>query len=257
MRFRQARHDDSALAHAGERPSAGMRAGKGEILVDLVRQQPEIVRAAQRGNRLDLRAGKDRARRIVRAVDPQHPGLRRDRAGKRVEIGMEAAFRAQGKRDHSRAAGADDTLVSGINRLADDDLVTRPGEALHRTVEAALGARHDRDVVGCARLPAAPRHPRRDRFPQCRIADRRRISGAAIAHGADHRLDRYGRRLLVGIADRQKDDVLARLLTPPCLDMDVPGSGASAGNAPDERRKTHRAASVNTRRRRRPAAVGR
>ena len=46
MRFRQARHDDSALGHAGERPGAGMRADKGEILIDFVRQQPEIVLAA-------------------------------------------------------------------------------------------------------------------------------------------------------------------------------------------------------------------
>ena len=154
---------------------------------------------------------------------------------------MEAAFGAQRKGNHPRAAGADDALVSGIDRLAHADLVTRPGEALHRGIEAALGAGHDRDVVGGAGLAAAPRHARRDRFAQRRIADRRGVAGAAIAQCRDGRVDHRLGRLLVGIADRQKDDVLAGFLPAPRLSMDRPGGGAAPGNALDQRREPHHA----------------
>jgi hypothetical protein len=75
-------------------------------------------------------------------------------------------------------------------------------------------------------LAAALRHPRRDRLAQRRKADDCGIASAVVAQRGDGRLDDYFRRLLVGITDSQEDDVLARLLPPPRLDMDGPGIGA-------------------------------
>ena len=115
------------------------------------------------------------------------PGARGDRRRQRVDIGVKSPVRPQRHGHHAGAAGADHRLVGGVDRLGHDDLVARPGEALHGAVKPALGARHDRDIVGGARPPAAARHPRRDRRAQCRVADDRGIAGAAAAQRRDGR----------------------------------------------------------------------
>src|SRR5262249_6634850 len=137
-----------------------MRPRKSEVFVDFVRQQPEIVLAAQGGDRLDFSTAEDGAGRVVRTVDPDDSGLWRDRAGKSVEIGAKATFRPQRKGDHACAGRTDDTLISRVDRLADNDLVAGAREALHRAIEAALRAGHDGDIVGGAGLATAPRDPR-------------------------------------------------------------------------------------------------
>src|SRR5258708_544963 len=72
VRLGQARDDDGALGHAGKAPRADMRAGEGKVLVDLVRQQPQIVASAQPGDRLDLAPAQPGSGPVVRAVDPHH-----------------------------------------------------------------------------------------------------------------------------------------------------------------------------------------
>ena len=224
-----------------------MRPGKGEIFINLV------GRAAT--NRAHGRAR--RSPRSPRAVNTApvglcglliqiDPGPRRDRRGEGVEVGTKAGSgRADG--DHVRAAGADHDLIGGVDRLGHDGLVARPGEALQRAVEAALGPGHDDDVVGGAGLAGAPRDPRRDRLaqpPDSRWSARNRCrwrneSTVASMTG--------GGRRLVGIADGQEDDVVAR-----------PHAGASprcgstrrrrpAGDAVDQRREAHAAVQLNSR----------
>ena len=142
--------------------------------------------------------------------------------------------------DHARAAGADDPFIGRVDRLGDDDLVTRAGEALQCAIEPALGPRHDGDVVNTARLPGAPRDPRRDRLAHRRIAENRRITGAVPAQRRHGRLDdRFG-RFLIGVADGQEDDVLAGIAALCGFVMDGPGAGAVPGDPLDERRIAHR-----------------
>jgi hypothetical protein len=72
-----------------------MRPGEGEVLVDLVRQQPQIAPAANRTDPGDLLWSKHGPGRVVRRVAPQDAGSRRDRRGDAVDIRMEAAIRAE------------------------------------------------------------------------------------------------------------------------------------------------------------------
>src|SRR5205085_4495332 len=100
-----------ALGHAGQRPRADMRAGEGEILVDLVGEQPEIVLATERGDRLDLAAIEDRPGRVVRTVDPEQPGPPGDGPREGGEGGGKAALRAQRDIDQAGTARPADGLV--------------------------------------------------------------------------------------------------------------------------------------------------
>ena len=152
---------------------------------------------------------------------------------------MKASIGAQRHRHQAGAARADHRLVGVVDRLGHDHLVAGAGEAMQCAKDPALGAgRHD-DIVGAARAPGAPLEARRDRLPHARVADNRGVSGAMPAQRLDRRVDdRLGRRL-VGIADGQKDDVLARVAQPRRLDVNAPGAGAPARDAIDQRREPH------------------
>jgi hypothetical protein len=64
---------------------------------------------------------------------------------------------------HLRPARRNHPLVSGVDRLGNDDLVVRSDQGLQRAIKPALGARGDHDVVGGAGLAGAARETRRDR----------------------------------------------------------------------------------------------
>ncbi len=54
------------------------------------------------------------------------------------------------------------------------------------------------------------------------------------AQRIDRRVDDRRRRRLIGIADCQKNDILALVAQPCRLHVDAPGAGAPPGNAIDQ-----------------------
>ena len=66
---------------------------------------------------------------------------------------MKTSIGPQGKRHQLRAARADDGLVGRVDRLADNDLVTWAGEALHRAIDTTLRPGHDRDIIAVQGWP--------------------------------------------------------------------------------------------------------
>ncbi len=239
MRFGEARHHHAALRHAGQAARAQMRPGEGEILIDLVGEQPEIVAPGERCDGLDLRAGEDGAGRVVRAVEPQHARPRRHPPRQRREIGMEAGLGQQRHGHQRRAGGAGHGLISGIGRLEGDDLVAGPGDAVQCSIESGLGSRHDRHILGGGCRAGAALYPGGDGGAQRGQADDRRIAGFVALQrghgGRDHRLG----RALVGIADGQQQHVAAFGALALGVEMHAPGPGAAAGDAADQWRELH------------------
>src|SRR5262249_34952577 len=69
-RFREAGHDQGAIAHAGKARDADVLVlAIDEIVEALIRDDPEIVAAGDLRDRAELFVRKDTARRIVRRVD--------------------------------------------------------------------------------------------------------------------------------------------------------------------------------------------
>src|SRR5215468_8640827 len=191
-----------------------MRAGEGEVFIDLVGEEPQVALATNFSDAGYFLGGKDDAGRVVRAVDPDDAGARCYRLRYRVEVGMEAAIRPQRDHDEPGAAGADDPTVGGVNRLRHYDFVAGAGEALQSAEEAPLSARGHDHILGTARLPGAILESRGNRCANTRKSDGCRITGAMPAQRLDRCLDDWKRRLLVGIAHSQKNYVPTHVAQP-------------------------------------------
>jgi hypothetical protein len=104
---------------------------EGEVLVDLVGDDDEVVFDREPGDAGPLLRVEDHAGRVVRAVQQHHLGTRRDQAGQAVEVDAEVG-RAQGD-GHSHAAGhleAGDVGV--VVRLEAEHLVAGVDEGQQR-----------------------------------------------------------------------------------------------------------------------------
>src|SRR6516164_7167997 len=218
-----------------------MRPGEGEVFIDLVRQEPQIVLPAQRGNAGDLVGGEYGTGRIMRAVDPDDARSWRHRAGETVEVGVKTFLGAQRHIHHARTARPDDTGIGTIDRLRQDHLIAGSGEAVDRAKKPALGSGCQDDIVGAARLAGASMHPLSDSRADLRIADDRRIAGAVAPQCLDRRVEDGCGGCLVGIADSQKDHLVTGLAAAHSFRVNVPGPGLFARDAVDKWRETHNA----------------
>ena len=59
---------------------------KPDLLIDFIADDEDITFAAQSGDELEFVAGKDLAGRIVRRVQQEHAGIRRNRPFKRLTV---------------------------------------------------------------------------------------------------------------------------------------------------------------------------
>ncbi len=80
--------------------------------------------------------------------------------------------------------------------------------------------------------------------------------GASSAQRGVRRLDDHGRRLEVGVADREHDHVLAPRAALRGQAVDVPGLGVVPGQSIGERRETHAPDGSGASQRRRPVTIG-
>jgi hypothetical protein len=180
-----------------------------DVLVDLVGDRDDVPRAAEGGDRLELVAAEDLAGGVVRRVDDDRPGLRRERRGELVGIERPAG-RAQ-RHVPGRGARQDGVrAVVLVERLEDDHLVAGiddPEQAGDHRLGRSAADRHLR--VGVDRHAVAPRPVAGDGLAQDAGAPGHRILVHVAVDGpAGGRLD-LGRRGEVGEALREVDGAVA------------------------------------------------
>ena len=195
-----------------------------ERAVDLVRDEPEIVAPAKLGERLHLGAPDHGAGGIVGAVDQHRAGPGADGGGDVGGLQAEAAGGIKPDAAHGGAGRADHGFVGHVHGLRHDDLVARVQQAQHRREQGALGAGHDHDVLRPHRLAGQPAMAPGDGGAQGRVADDVGVMGAAVVEGGFGRGDDGRRRVEVGLADREHDDVLAAAPALHRLEMHGPGA---------------------------------
>src|SRR5437899_2197017 len=120
-------------------------------------------------------------------------------------------------------------------------ITSSPGPARHCSaqnrppwapgVTTTLSALHGRPVRRWKRAAIASRY--------LRIANDRGVSGPVSPQRLDGAIDNRPRCCLIGVANRQDDDVVAKVAFVRRLHVNTPGGGALAGDAACERRKPH------------------
>ena len=205
MALRQRIDDQRALRHAVQRARRDVLAAA-QRPVDLVGQQPEIAPAAQLGDRLERGARIDRAGRVVRRVEQDRLGLRRQRLLDRCGARLEAVLGRRLDDGEIGAGSAECAGVCGVVGRHDDRMVARVEHALHGSVERRLAARRGDHLCGRGGDAGGARRDLGHRFAQCRNAGELRVVVMAGAHRGDASLDGLGRRVEIMVADRQHDD---------------------------------------------------
>jgi hypothetical protein len=133
-----------------------------------------------------------RGARVVRAVDDDEPGARRDGRCDAREVGPEAARRE--RHAHHGATGELDVgRVAVVAGLEHDHLVARVHTGQHGGQDGLRGAGGDGDlaagvVAAAVQLLDLGRHP----FAQGRHAGHRRVLVVALGHGGVHVFQQLG-----------------------------------------------------------------
>jgi hypothetical protein len=156
----------------GRRDRAGRGASEGHagedqslhtLRRDRIQRSCSRARAPARGDR----RAQDGAGRVVRAVEEQDAGARRDAGGDVGDLHPEAVFGAQGHGNQWPRLG-DQAFVGGIHRVADQHLIPRLGQRAQDGVERGLGAGQAHHLVAhrsraragrCSGRQGPRRHP--------------------------------------------------------------------------------------------------
>ena len=160
-----------------------------DVLVDLVRKHHDVGAAHQFDQALHVGGGPQRAGGIVRRVDEDHPGARRDRRAQAIPIDREIG-RIQGH-VHAHSAGqVDGRLIAVVAGIEHDHFVARTHHRQHG-IEDRLGrAAGDGDFrFRAGGVAVAGQGLLGDGLAQGRYARHRRILVLAVAHGARQRFD--------------------------------------------------------------------
>ena len=210
VRLREARDADDELLGALDGEHARVRApAEHERRVDLVRDEPQVVLAAQLAEARERLGGHAHAGRVVRGREHDRARALRDRGLDLGHVEPEVALGAQ-RHVHRRGARAgEDAGVGRVERLRDDDLVALAEDAQADREERRLRAREEDDAPPVDGPPGPGRDALGDRLEQRHVALRERVVRATGAHARDGGVDHDVRRVEVGVADRQHDDVVA------------------------------------------------
>ena len=205
----------------------------GEVLVDLVGEDPDAVLGGPAADLLDLRAGVDGAGRVGRRHEDQRLGPRRAGRLQLVDAHPEAAG-GGGQDRHGHAAGQGDRLGIGRPvRGGQQHLVARVDHGrdgvVHRVL-AAVGDEHVGRVDLQARVaPGLDRH-RLTKILQAADGGVLVVLGIA-ARGRGRLHDVFGGRE-VGLPGAEADDPLARGPQGPGLGRDRQGGRGRDGPDP-------------------------
>ena len=163
------------------------------------------------GDRLELGLGVGGAGRVRRRVEDDPLGARRDRLLQRLRLHLEAVLHAR-RHDHRLAAGEQHHVrIADPVRRRDDDLVAGVERHHQRVVEHLLAAGRDDDLVRLVVEVVLALELADDRLLELRQAlDRGVLRRPAALDRLDRRLLDVVRRVEVGLAGAEPDDVAAR-----------------------------------------------
>ena len=123
------------------------------VLVHLVADHRNIRAAQQRRQRLHVLARPYRCCRIVRRVDHDGAGARRDECAHTFPVGP-VVGKAQPRIHRHTAIQADHRFIAVVHRLEDDDLITRMHDRGERGLNGLCGARCHGDLGANIVFPA-------------------------------------------------------------------------------------------------------
>ena len=183
----------------------------GQAVVDLVAVDEQVVADGDVRQRVGDVVRQDGPGRVARVAQEQRLGPGRDRRLDGGRVQREVVLEAGRDVTHDAAGEDDGRDVRHVRRFVEDDLVTRVARRAQRQVDR-LG-RPDRDqqlggrvvVDAVSRLEVARQGP-----PQLERPEVAGVVGAALAQALHARLDDDPRRVEVGLADAQADDVVHR-----------------------------------------------
>jgi hypothetical protein len=202
--FRQRPHDQGPFRHAGQRARGQVFARPELCVVDLVRDQPEVVVAHHAGHILQRAAGVDGSGRVVGRIDQQRPRARR--AGCDFPcLGLEPGFGAGRHRHVARAGRADRARVGGVIGVAVKAGVAGVERYHMRGEKCRLPARRHHHVFGSGGDAGTRRHPFGDGAAQVGLARADRVAGVARPRAGRHRVKNAGIGADVVFADGQVD----------------------------------------------------
>ena len=206
-RLREAVEHERALEHPGHR-----RDRRG---VDVVRDAPvHLVTQHPRGCLEDRGGGPphvglrdDTAGRVLRRVEDDEAGAVAEQRVELVGVEAEPPLLAQRQRHRRRTGEADGRLVDREARVGVDHLVTRPGGGEDGEEEERLRTGRDENALGIDGQAARRGDRRRRGLPQHRQPGRLAVMRLARPDRRDPCLRDMLRRLEVGLADLEVDDV--------------------------------------------------
>ena len=192
--FRHRPHDQSMLRHPVQRARREMRTLPDLRVVNLVRDQPHVVIAADLRDAFKRFAGIDNAGGVVGRVHQQRRGVGLFRSGgNHVRTGLERIFRTGGDRMGQGADTADRTGVGGVIGIDIKRCIAGVAGRHMRGKQRALTTRRDQHIVARRRHTGTFLQPRGHGIAQTRGAGDGRIPCVTGQSGAVHILqDRCG-----------------------------------------------------------------
>ena len=179
-----------------------------QVLVHVVGHNPDMLVLEQHvGDLAEVALGIGGARRVRRRVQDQPFRARRDR---RVEIlgpHLEAVILGAGDRHRIAVAQQHHLRVRHPIGGRNHNLVAGAQSRAERVVEHLLAAAADRDLGGLVIEPVLALELAADRALQLDAAVEDGIAGLAVLDRADAGLADIGRRVEIGLALRERDDV--------------------------------------------------
>jgi hypothetical protein len=155
VRLRQRRGDHRAVGQVGLVEGGGERAVEDQRFIDLVAQDPQVMRPGHGADGADVVAGEHRAGGVVRRIEKDHPRGRRHRARHVGGVEPEAAVLPQRHRHGDGAGGAHQAVVGGVAGVGHQHFVAGFHQRRQQQVQRALRARHPDELVGAHRAAAA------------------------------------------------------------------------------------------------------
>ena len=169
------------------------RAGVGEIAVDLVGEQRNVVRVGELDERAACLGRIGRTGWIVGIDDDERARGGRDQAADVIEIGLPPVRRVRPVEDRARANLRENSRVQRVGRRGHEHFVPAFRERGQGQLDALGGAGSDDDAIGRDRH-AASGQLGGNRLARGKDAHRRGVAVAAVAHRAVHRFDQMRRR---------------------------------------------------------------
>ena len=179
-----------------------------QILVDLVRDQDQVVLLGEAGDGGDLVPGPDPAARIVgRAEDDHADAAPGDRGAGGVEVDpVQPVLDRHRRLDHPALVRADHAGEGVVDRGEQQDAVAGGGEGVERDRDGRDDARRRKDPVGLDRPAVARRHPARDRAPPRPVVAH--VAEDAVVDVVAKRLQHAVRRAEIAVGDPHRQAVV-------------------------------------------------